>query len=110
VPGTTSRSERLIAAGAHLGVPIYSVVLPGIVWATSSARPFARAHARQAFSFQCLFLIIWFGLVVGMAANLIDLKVMLVALVAGIAAEVPQVLRALGGRQPLRLLPPVLSE
>jgi uncharacterized Tic20 family protein len=40
------------------GVPIYSVFLPLIVWAVSTPSPFRRAHARQAFSFQCVFLVL----------------------------------------------------
>lgn len=88
---------------SHLGVPLWSIVIPAIVWSTSPEGSFARAHARQAFSFQLVYLpvgllstglMIWHGP-----------KPLLLCILVGVVLEAPQVVRALRGVPPFRLVP-----
>jgi hypothetical protein len=98
-------ADRRVAALAHLGVPCWGPVLPLIVWAVSSGRPFRRAHASQAFSFQSVFIVGWAvltGLVMG---GVVGGGVPLVVLTIAFAVELPQVARGLGGKPPRRLVP-----
>jgi uncharacterized Tic20 family protein len=105
MPDTLTTADRRVAALAHLGVPIYGLFLPLIVWAVSASKPFRRAHARQAFSFQCIFLALWVvavGLTIfGALSPLALLSILAVALLI----ELPQVRRALVGEQPFRMVP-----
>jgi uncharacterized Tic20 family protein len=105
VTDALTTADRRVAALAHLGVPIYGLFLPLIVWAVSAASPFRRAHARQAFSFQCVFLALWVvavGLTIfGLLSPLILLAIVAIAFLF----ELPQVRRALAGEQPLRMVP-----
>ena len=108
-----SSSDRWIAAASHLGVPLYGPVLPGVIWAASSNHPFRKVHAAQAFSFQVVFIVVWV-LAIGAylvttampsgAPELGPLALLAVALVS-VALEVPNVVRALAGKQPLPLPP-----
>ena len=98
-------ADRWIAAVAHLGIPLYSVFCPLVVWTISASHPFRREHARQAFSMQVTFLAVWVVLVVLMAFNVLATSVLLTVLAVGFVAELPQVARALAGRPPLRLIP-----
>ena len=99
----SERAERLWAAGSHLGVPFWSVILPAIVWSVSPMGSFRRRHARQAFSFQ----IVYLPLHVGFTALMLTGPVgpLLVCMLVGFLLELPQIFRALTGRDPLPLPP-----
>jgi hypothetical protein len=100
-----TKADRRIAAVAHLGVPIYSVFLPLIIWAVSASHPFRRAHARQAFSFQCIFLVAWVVAVGRSVFGLLPPLDLLPILAVAFAVELPQVATALAGRRPMKLVP-----
>jgi hypothetical protein len=104
----SERATRLIAAAAHLGVPSFSVITPLIVWSLSSPGTLPRRHARQAFSYQCLYLPIHIALTALMLFG--PFMPLLLCLTAGFALELPQIALAMAGRPPLRLLPTVLKE
>jgi hypothetical protein len=99
----SERSERLWAAVSHLGVPFWSIVLPTVVWAATPAGSFRRRHARQAFSYQLVYLPVHIGFTLlalwGSGGPLV------VWLLVGFLLEVPQVVLALMGRDPLPLPP-----
>ncbi len=86
-------------------MPIYSLFLPLIIWAVSPSHPYRRSHARQAFSFQCVFLAVWVVLVALLAMVRVGALVMLAVLMLGLLLEVPQVVRAMTGKPPLRIVP-----
>src|SRR5260370_36340855 len=95
-----STADRRLAALAHLGVPLYSVLLPLVVWATSGTKPFRRAHARQAFSFQCLFLVVWLIAVGLMLFGVLGPLMLVAVLAVGLVLEFAQVVVAMAGRPP----------
>jgi Protein of unknown function (DUF2510) len=97
------RSERVWAAVSHLGVPFWSMILPTIVWSVSPVGSFRRVHARQAFSYQVVYLpfhafftamMIW-----GRVGPL------LICMLVGFVLELPQIARALMGKAPYPLPP-----
>lgn len=98
-------ADRRIAALSHLGVPFNGLFLPLIIWAASESSPFRRSHARQAFSFQVVFLSIWIVLVAYMGFGGLDPLVLLGVLGFAFVLELPQVVRALVGRPPFRVVP-----
>lgn len=97
--------RRGIAAIAHLGVPLFGVILPLAIWATSPPGSFQRTHASQALPFQALFLALWIVLVVGMAVGSVAPTTLLIVLSSAFVLEIPQVILALVGRPPVRLIP-----
>ena len=101
----TSSTDRLVGALAHLGIPIYGFVLPLVIWAMCRTKPFRRDHARQAFAFQCAFLLPYAAAVALVTFDDLDVIVLAVVLGIGFLLELPQVVRALSGRRPLGLVP-----
>ena len=102
---TDASDGRGVAALAHLGVPIFSVLLPLAVWSSSPPQSFQRAHARQAFSFQVVFLACWVVLVTLMAIGAVAPMTLLAVGGLGLLLELPNVARALAGNGPIRLIP-----
>jgi hypothetical protein len=105
VPHDVTDSDRRIAALAHFGVPIYSVLLPLTIWGTSASHPFRRDNAREAFSFQCVFLGLWIVLVGLMITGRLSAITLLILLGLAFLLELPQAARAISGRQPWRMVP-----
>jgi hypothetical protein len=105
VPGKSlsERAERLWAAASHLGVPFWSMILPAVVWAVSPVGSFRRRHARQAFSYQLVYLPFHIGFTALMVWG--PVGPLLVCMLVGFLLELPQVGRALMGRDPLPLPP-----
>lgn len=105
VPSTTmsERSERLWAAASHLGVPLWSVILPLMVWMLAPAGSFRRRHARQAFSFQIVYLPVHIGFTAWMLAG--PVGPLLLCMLVGFLLELPQIARALAGRDPIPFPP-----
>jgi uncharacterized Tic20 family protein len=101
--GTSVRSERIWAAVSHLGVPFGSVLTPTIVWSVSPSGSFRRVHARQAFSYQLVYLpfhVFFTGLMLwGPVGPL------LICMLVGFVLELPQIARALLGKSPYPLPP-----
>ena len=101
--GTPVRSERIWAAASHLGVPFWSMVLPIVVWASSPAGSFRRLHARQAFSYQLVYLplhlcftaVMFFG----------SARPLQICVLVGFVLQLPQVARAIAGKAPYPLPP-----
>ena len=102
---TPATRDRWLAALAQFGVPLYSVILPLVIWGVSASRPFPRAHARRAFSFQCVFLGVWIVLVGLMLLGVIGPFVLVGVLVLGVVIELPWALLALAGRPPTGPIP-----
>ena len=75
-----------------------------MAWANTTHGSFPRVHARQAFSYQCIYLPlhIAFTLVMLLTGEPMPL---LICLAIGFALELPQVVLALLGRAPLPLPP-----
>jgi uncharacterized Tic20 family protein len=103
--GPPSKADRRVGAVANLGIPLYIVVCPLLVWAVSTGKPFRRAHACQAFSFQCVVLVAWIVLIALVVFGVISPLVLLGYLGVGLILELPQVVRCLHGSQPIRLIP-----
>jgi uncharacterized Tic20 family protein len=101
----TSSTDRQVGALAHLGIPIYGFILPLVIWAMCRTKPFRRDHARQAFAFQCAFLVPYASAVGLVMFGDLDPIVLAVMLGIGFLLELPQVVRALSGRRPLGLVP-----
>lgn len=101
----SARAERWTAALAHLGVPLCSALLPALIWSSSPPGSFARTHARQAFSFQVTFLAVWVVLVSLQFFGVLSPLVLVATLGGVLLFEFPNVLAALAGRQPVRLIP-----
>lgn len=101
--GMSARSERLWAALSHLGVPFWSVVLPTIVWAVSPVGSFRRLHARQAFSYQLVYLpfhVFFTALMIWGAVG-----PLLICMLVGFIFELPQIARATAGKEPYPVPP-----
>ena len=109
----TPSSERLLAGVAHLGVPLYGPVLPLGVWAVSGKDSLLRRHDSQAFSFQLVFMVMW---VILIGSYLVTTAlpsgapgwgpvVMVVVVGVALILEIPNVVRGLRGREPLRIPP-----
>ena len=105
VPRRTAseRSERFWAAMSHFGVPLWSVILPAIVWAMAPAGSFRRRHARRAFSFQVVYLPVHAGLAIYMLWG--SEGPLLVCMLLGFLLELPQAARALVGKEPYPVPP-----
>jgi uncharacterized Tic20 family protein len=101
----TSTSDRVVGALAHLGIPICGFILPLVIWSVCRTKPFQRAHARQAFAFQCLFLVPYVAVVGLVMFGDVDPIAAAAMLGFGFLLELPQVARALTGRPPLRMVP-----
>ena len=98
-------ADRWLAAAAHFGIPLWSCALPLTIWAVSAGRPFRRAHARQAFTFQCGFLVLWVGAVASMLFGVLAPLALVALLALGLLSELPQAARALTGKAPLPVPP-----
>jgi len=92
-------SHRAWAAASHLGMPFWSFLLPLFVWLLSKPDSFQRIHARQAFSFQLVWLPVGF---VGTVLMIWAVEPLLLLIALGFIIELPQVARALIGRPPFR--------
>ena len=100
--------SRWLAAASHLGFPFYTVLLPVVIWVTSQPRSFVRSHARQALSFQCLFLVAWIiSLMFVVFRN--DMRPLVLCALTALVVESVQIIRALRGRQPIQMLPAILG-
>lgn len=101
---TSVRSERTWAAVSHLGVPFGSVTLPAFVWLVSPVGSFRRAHARQALSYQLVYLPfhVFFTVLLMLWGSVGPL---LICMLVGFVLELPQIARALLGRNPYPLPP-----
>jgi uncharacterized Tic20 family protein len=100
-----SRRERWLAVLGHFGVPFYGPLLPLVVWALAGRSNFLRAHASQAFSFQCLFLIIYLPTMILVVTKTVSLFVLPVLILAALVAEVLNAIRALRGESVIRVVP-----
>jgi hypothetical protein len=100
----TTGSERLLAAAANLGVPFASIGPSLAIWANTATGTHPRAHARRAFSYQCVYLAFHVVFTVVMLVSG-DPKPLLICLAVGFVLELPQVALALLGRPPLPLPP-----
>jgi hypothetical protein len=103
-PIRSTRSDRLLAAVAHLGVPFASVGPSLAIWSSTAAGSHPRTHARRAFSYQCLYLVFHVAFTVVMALTG-DPVPLLICLAVGFLLELPQVALALVGRPPLPVPP-----
>jgi hypothetical protein len=98
--------DRWLAAFANLGVPIYGPFLPLLVWAVSGTKhPLARAHARTAFTFQCAFFAVYVPTAVFVMLDPTRILVLVVLLGGAFVLELPNVIRAVRGSNPWRLIP-----
>ena len=102
-PGMSVRSERLWAAVSHLGVPFWSLILPTIVWAVSPVGSFRRLHARRAFSYQLLYLPFHLFFTALMIWG--PVGPLLICMLVGFILELPQIARAVMGKDPYPLPP-----
>jgi hypothetical protein len=92
------RSERLWAAVSNLGVPFWSLILPTIVWAVSPVGSFRRLHARQAFSYQLVYLPFHLFFTALMIWG--PVGPLLICMLVGLIFELPQIARAIVGKKP----------
>ena len=99
----SARSERVWAAVSHLGVPFLSMALPTIVWSVSPVGSFRRIHARQAFSYQLVYLPFHVFFTALMLWG--PVGPLLICMLVGFILELPQIARALMGREPYPLPP-----
>jgi hypothetical protein len=105
VTDDATTADKRWAALAHLGVPLYSVVLPVVVYAASSGRSFRRLHARRAIPFQAVFLALWVVVIALAAGGVVSWGLPPALLALALTLEIPNVGRALRGRLPLSFLP-----
>ncbi|MFN0027379.1 MAG: hypothetical protein ACKV2O_09410 [Acidimicrobiales bacterium] len=101
--------DRAKAAFAHLGVPCWAIFTPLVLWATAGRGSFTRMHARQAFAFQCIVLAGHLFNTATMTPGRFPARVF-AWLGFALALEIPQVIRALRGLPPYRLIPLQLPE
>ena len=99
----SGRSERVWAAVSHLGVPFWSMILPTIVWSVSPVGSFRRSHARQAFSYQLVYLPFHLCFTALMLWG--PVGPLLICMLVGFILELPQIGRALMGKKPYPLPP-----
>lgn len=94
-----------MAALAHLGVPIYGPFLPlALFWFPAPSR-FRRRHASAAVSFQLVFIAAWVVIVALSALAFVSPITMLWVLLAVFVIELPNVVGAAIGREPIRIVP-----
>lgn len=93
----------MLACIAHLGVPFGSVINPLVIWSINPTGSFARGHARQAFSYQCLYLP--FHVVCTALMLFGPVAPLLICMTVGFLLEIPQLVRGSLGLPPLRLVP-----
>ena len=100
---TSARSERVWAAVSHLGVPFWSLILPTVVWSVSPVGSFRRLHARQAFSYQLVYLPfhLFFTAVMLWGPG----GPLLICMLVGLILELPQIARAMMRKKPYPLPP-----
>ena len=99
----SARTERIWAAVSHLGVPFWSIILPTIVWAVSPVGSFRRIHARQAFSYQLVYLPFHLFFTALMLWG--PVGPLLICMLIGFILELPQIARAMMGKKPYPLPP-----
>ena len=96
-----------LAVLAHLGILMFAVVVPAVVFFTVGQRDaFVRRHSAEAFNFQLTFLLIWVVAVsiqvatsfAGRHTAVFLLPLMLIALASAIAVSVVAAVRASRGR------------
>ncbi len=71
-PATASETQegRVLAALAHLGILLFAVVVPGLLFFTVGKKDgFVRRHSAEAFNFQATFLALWVGAVLVLVAT-----------------------------------------
>jgi hypothetical protein len=100
-----SPGDRAVAAVAYFGVPLYGPILPLILCAVSAPRSFRRLHGGVAFTQQCTFLLLYLPVVTLFAFGVLSASVIAVLLALAFLVELPQAVRALLGRRPLRVIP-----
>ena len=105
MPPEVSTADKRLGALAHLGIPIYSVFLPWVLYAASSARPFRRRHARHSIPFQCGFLALWIVVLALAVSGATSWVVPPIVLVVAFVLEMPNAVRALNAKLPLSFLP-----
>lgn len=102
-----TREGRVLAALAHLGILVFAVVVPGLLFFTVGKKDsFVRRHSAEAFNFQVTFLALWVGAVLVLVATsfagretpALLLPLMLIALTSAVAVSVAGAVRALLGR------------
>jgi uncharacterized membrane protein len=105
VADEVSKADRRLGALAHLGVPLYAVILPAVLYVLLPTKPFSRLHARHAIPYQGVFMALWV-VVIGLAlSGVVSWSVPPVVLLVALALEMPNVSRALRGQSPLSFLP-----
>ncbi len=106
-PVTEQSSSPGLAVLAHLGILVFAVVTPAVVYFTVGQRePDVRRHAAEAFNFQLTFLLLWVTMVsVQVAASFgaWDIPVflhplMIIALAFAVTLSVVAAVRAHRGR------------
>jgi hypothetical protein len=103
VASNKARSERVWAAVSHLGVPFWSLILPTVVWSVSPVGSFRRLHARQAFSYQLVYLPFHLFFTALMLWG--PVGPLLICMLVGFILELPQIARAMMGKKPYPLPP-----
>lgn len=95
---------------SHMGIPLYGPMLPMLISLKSKKGSLSRAHARQALSFQCAFLVVWVAISALAVIGLLSPLFMVGTLALGFALEVPQAVRAFRGDWPLAIGPKWFSD
>lgn len=99
-PKPQSRFDRLGAAVSHLGSIFGSMILPFVVWSTAPVGSLRRAHARQAFAYQALYLPFWVFFFFGAALFTNEFVPVFLCMATGVALAVPQMIRAVQRKPP----------
>ena len=106
-PIPAGAKDRRLAAVVHLGPLVCGLNLPLFLWVVDDTKtPFCRSHVRHAIRFQLRFLVVvaaYVGLFVATEANPHVWLAYLLTTAVVFGLEIPNVVRALGGKPPSRL-------
>lgn len=86
-------------------MPLWSVLTPGLLFALGNPSGLRRRHASAAFSFQVVFLACWIGCVFAVGFASMAPEVMPIVLGVVFLLQLPNVMLALVGREPIRMVP-----
>lgn len=107
LPATGTSNGSGLAVVAHLGILMFAVLVPAVVFFTVGQRDaFIRRHSAEAFNFQLTLLVLWLAAVSVLVATSLAgrhtpvflLPIMMIALGSAIAVSVVAAVRAYRGR------------
>ena len=87
-------------------MPLWSVLTPALLFAMGNPSGLRRRHASAAFSFQVVFLLLWVMFVPAVIVGaVVQPEVMPIVLGVVFLLQLPNVMLALAGREPIRMVP-----